>query len=59
VAFSESVNCEMVKVANSVRESVLTGEGLVNRYTGPGFILYQTRGAESRGFARGLFELFT
>lgn len=59
VAFSESVNCEMVKVANSVRESVLTGEGLVNRYTGPGFILYQTRGAESRGIVRGLFELFT
>ena len=59
VAFSESVSCEMVKVAPTVRDSVLTGEGLVNRYTGPGFILYQTRGAESRGLVRGLFQMIT
>lgn len=59
VAFAESVQCEMVKVAVSVRDSMLTGEGLVNRYTGPGFILYQTRGAFGRGMVRGLFEMMT
>ena len=59
VAFSESVQCEMVKVAGTVRDSLMTGEGLVNRYTGPGFILYQTRGAEGRGMVRGLLEMMT
>lgn len=57
IAFSESVNCELVKVARSLSHSFLSGEGLVNRYTGPGWLLYQTRAQRGRGMVRGILDL--
>ena len=57
IAFSESVTCDLVKVARSLRHSFLTGEGLVNRYTGPGWVMYQTRGSQGRGMVRGILDL--
>jgi uncharacterized protein (TIGR00266 family) len=59
VAFTDSMKYEMVKVAESVRHSYFSGEGLVNRFTGPGTLLYQTRGRPGGGFLRGLFDFAT
>lgn len=59
VAFSHTLRYEMVKVARSIRHSVFSGEGLVNRYTGPGTVLYQTRARPGRGFLRGILEVAT
>ena len=50
VAFSESVTYQLVKASKSVRDSLMSGEGLVNRYTGPGRVYYQTRTKPSIGF---------
>ena len=59
VAFSVTMRFETVKVAQSIRHSVLSGEGLVNRFTGPGTLLYQTRARPGRGFIRGLLDVAT
>lgn len=59
VAFSDTMRFETVKVAESVKHSFLAGEGLVNRFTGPGALLYQTRARPGRGFLRGLFDFAT
>lgn len=59
VAFSDTMRYELVKVADSLRHSYFTGEGLVNRFTGPGSLLYQTRGRPGRGFLRGLLDVAT
>lgn len=59
VAFTDSMRYELVKVTNSLRHSYFTGEGLVNRYTGPGSLLYQTRGRPGRGFLRGMLDIAT
>ena len=59
VAFTASMRFELVKLTDSVRHSFLSGEGLVNRFTGPGTLLYQTRARPSRGFLRSLAELAT
>ena len=50
VAFSESVKYQLVKASKSMRDSLMSGEGLVNRYTGPGRVFYQTRVKPSSGF---------
>jgi uncharacterized protein (AIM24 family) len=49
----------MVKVAKSLRHSLLSGEGFVNRFTGPGTLLYQTRARPARGFMRGILDFAT
>ena len=59
VAFTASMRFELVKLTDSLRHSFLSGEGLVNRFTGPGTLLYQTRARPSRGFLRGLMEMAT
>src|SRR5688572_5674659 len=59
VAFTDTMKFETVKVTDSLRHSYLAGEGLVNRFTGPGQMLFQTRGRMSRGFLQGLFQLAT
>jgi uncharacterized protein (TIGR00266 family) len=59
VAFTAGMKFEMVKLTDSIRHSFLSGEGLVNRFTGPGTLLYQTRARPSRGFLRSLTELAT
>jgi uncharacterized protein (TIGR00266 family) len=43
VAFSDTIEYQLVKATKSVRESIMSGEGLINRYTGPGVLYYQTR----------------
>ena len=43
VAFSDTITYQLVKASDSVRDSLMSGEGLLNRYTGPGHLFYQTR----------------
>lgn len=43
VAFSDTVQFQLVKATSSTVDSYFSGEGLVNRYTGPGKLIYQTR----------------
>ena len=50
VAFSDTVQYQLVKATNSVKDSVLSGEGLVVKYTGPGKVYYQTRGKPAVGW---------
>ena len=50
VAFSDTVQYQLVKATNTVKDSVLSGEGLVVKYTGPGRVFYQTRGKPAVGW---------
>lgn len=50
IAFSDTVTYKLVKATESLSDSLMSGEGLVNRYTGPGNIYYQTRGKPTGGF---------
>jgi len=60
LAFESSVKYELVKATEGLKDSFLSGEGLVNRYTGPGEVIYQTRAVERRtGFFTGLINVFT
>ncbi|MEW5849420.1 MAG: TIGR00266 family protein [Myxococcota bacterium] len=43
VAFSDTVKYELVTATKDLSDSIMSGEGLVNRYTGPGELYYQTR----------------
>lgn len=49
VAFADTVAYQLVTATKSLKDSLLSGEGLVNRYTGPGKIFFQTRGKPSIG----------
>jgi len=59
VAFSDSVKYQLVKATESVQDSLMSGEGLVNRYTGPGRLIYQTRGKPGAGFIGHLINAAT
>ncbi|MCA9127153.1 MAG: TIGR00266 family protein [Planctomycetales bacterium] len=56
VAFTDTVQYQLVKATESVKDSLMSGEGLVNRYTGPGMLYYQTRGKPSAGLLTRLFD---
>ena len=56
VAFSDGMPFESVVLANSLKDSVLSGEGFVVRFTGPGRVLYQTRARPALGLLRGLVQ---
>ena len=56
VAFSVGMVFESVVLAASLKDSLLSGEGFVVRFTGPGRVLYQTRARPSTGMLRGLFQ---
>lgn len=43
VAFSDTIQFQLVKATSGTVDSYFSGEGLVNRYTGPGTLIYQTR----------------
>lgn len=59
VAFSDTIAYQLVKATSSVKDSLMSGEGLVNRYTGPGRLYYQTRAKPSSGiFGRVLEAAF-
>jgi uncharacterized protein (TIGR00266 family) len=49
VAFEDTVQYELVTLTKELGTAALSGEGLVNRYTGPGTIVYQTRGSQRSG----------
>jgi uncharacterized protein (TIGR00266 family) len=59
IAFSTSVQFELVKVTDSIGHSLLSGEGLVNRYTGPGTVYYQTRARLRGSMMREMMTAFT
>jgi uncharacterized protein (TIGR00266 family) len=50
VAFADTVQYQLVKATSSVKDSILSGEGLVVKYTGPGRVYYQTRGKPAAGW---------
>lgn len=56
VAFSQGVTFQTVTLTGSLKHSFLSGEGLVNRFEGPGSVIYQTRGRPSSGLLRGLLQ---
>lgn len=59
VAFSDTIKYQLVKATDNVKDSIFSGEGLVNRYTGPGTLYYQTRGKPGVGvFSRVLDAAF-
>jgi uncharacterized protein (TIGR00266 family) len=47
IAFSDTIQYQLVKATESMKDSLMSGEGLVNRYTGPGTLYYQTRAKPS------------
>jgi len=49
IAFEDTAGYELVKATRGVKDSIMSGESFVNRYTGPGDIFYQTRGAQKSG----------
>lgn len=59
VAFSDTVTYQLVKATDSVKDSLMSGEGLVNRYTGPGRLYYQTRGKPGAGIIGHLIDAAT
>jgi uncharacterized protein (TIGR00266 family) len=59
VAFSAGMTYQAVTVTKQLRTAALSGEGLVNRYEGPGVVLYQTRpNNRSTGMLSALFQAF-
>lgn len=50
IAFSDTITYQLVKATESVKDSLFSGEGLINRLTGPGKIYYQTRGKPSEAW---------
>jgi uncharacterized protein (TIGR00266 family) len=56
IAFSDTVTYRLVKATESLKDSLLSGEGLVNRYTGPGSLFFQTRGKPSGGFLSTILQ---
>lgn len=56
IAFSDTIEYKLVKATNSVKDTLMSGEGLVNQYTGPGRLYYQTRGKPSSGLLTRLFD---
>ena len=59
IAFSDTITYQLVKATKSVRHTLMSGEGFVNRYTGPGKLYYQTRGKQTGGFISLLLDSIT
>jgi len=59
VAFEPSVSYLLVTASKGITNSFLSGEGLVNRYTGPGKLYYQTRAKSKAGLMSTLFNSVT
>ncbi len=57
VAFSDTIRYQLVKATSSMKDAFLSGEGLVNRFTGPGILIYQTRAKQTVGLVSRMFEL--
>ncbi len=50
VAFSDTIEYQLVKATESVKDSLFSGEGLINKFTGPGKLYYQSRGKPSESW---------
>lgn len=59
VAFSSSLQYELVRSSERLTDSFFSGEGFINRFTGPGRLLYQTRVKPAGGMLRLLFSAVT
>lgn len=60
IAFSDTLSWKLVKAAKTIRNAVMSGEGLVNLYTGPGTLLFQTRGkSQGRSWILSMIEAVT
>ncbi len=59
IAFSDTIRYQLVKATTSMKDSLMSGEGLVNRFTGPGNLYYQTRTKPSIGLISRMFEFAT
>jgi len=59
VAFDETVKFELVTAAKGLKDSLLSGEGLVNRYTGPGRVYYQSRAKARPGLLSSVVNTVT
>ena len=56
IAFSDTVTYQFVKAAKSLKDSLMSGEGFVNRYTGPGRLFYQARSKPSSGYLSRILD---
>jgi uncharacterized protein (TIGR00266 family) len=54
VAFTDGMPFESVVLTKSTKDSFLSGEGFVVRFTGPGRVIHQTRARPSTGLLRTL-----
>jgi uncharacterized protein (TIGR00266 family) len=59
IAFSDTVSYQLVKATKSVKDTLMSGEGLVNKYTGPGRLFYQTRGKQTGGILSAIIDVAT
>jgi uncharacterized protein (TIGR00266 family) len=59
VAFSTTVTFQLVKASKRLADSLMSGEALVNKFTGPGRIYYQTRVKPSPSFLGYLLNAST
>lgn len=50
VAFSDTVQYQLVKATDSLKDSLFSGEGLINKFTGPGKLYYQSRAKPSESW---------
>ena len=58
VAFEDTIQFELVKATKGLKDAYFSGEGLVNRYTGPGTLYFQTRGKQGgTGFFSRLIDV--
>jgi uncharacterized protein (TIGR00266 family) len=59
LAFSNKLHYELRTAAKSLKDSVMSGEGLVNRYRGPGELYYQTRSRQRTSLIASMLNLST
>lgn len=57
VAFSDNLHYDLRAATASIKDSVLSGEGLVNRYRGPGQLIYQTRARQRVGMLSSILTV--
>lgn len=56
IAFSDTITYQFVKATKSLKDSLMSGEGFVNRYTGPGRLFYQARSKPSSGYLARILD---
>ncbi len=59
LAFTDTLRYELRAATTNLKDSFMSGEGLVNRYEGPGELMYQTRSRQRSGIASTLFNMAT